>query len=414
MSTSPKLARKPDRTTARGVVLDPQHAPAERRASGRRIAVVIEKRPGFGFGGAQAVGFWTVQALKDEYEVTIVTADVAMSLAEANAFFGTCIRPNEVEIVVVPVPTFMRDRPRLRLMMKHFIARYCRQISTNYDLLISTASEMDLGVRGIQYIHYPLVLSHERSKIRAAYSFLSGAIAGYSHRRMVLNWTLTNSKWTAQKTKDAYGIDAMVLYPPVPDDVPFTPWSDREDGFVCVGRIAAEKNLESVISIIKNVRRRVPGLHLHLIGGSRDQDYWKRFEPLLAAEKDWAFFEGRLPRDEMITLITAHKYGIHGMPEEHFGIGIAEMAKAGCLVFVPRGGGQIEIVQSEELIYDNECDAVRKIARVLERNARHAALRDALIERARGFSSARFMRDMRGVVSKFLASRDAPEEKLER
>lgn len=367
---------------------------------------MIEKISGFAFGGSHAVGFWTVEALKGEYQVVIITADVALSLAEANAFFGTHIRPNEVDIVVAPVPQLVRNAPRLRLLTKHFIARYCRQISPDLDLLISTASEMDLGVLGIQYVHYPLALSHGQSKIHVAYSFLSGVIAGYSHRRMALNWTLANSKWTAKKTKDAYGIDAQVVYPPVTDDVPMIPWSNREDGFVCVGRISPDKNLESVVRIIKDVRQWVPGVHVHLIGEIRDRNYWKRIVTLLASEKDWVFFEGKLSRDEMIRMITAHKYGIHGMLEEHFGIGIAEMAKAGCLVFVPRGGGQVEIVQSEDLIYDNECDAVRKINHVLKESDRQSALRDALNERVREFSSRKFMLDMRALVTKFLAFGD--------
>lgn len=369
-----------------------------------RIGIVIEKTPSLPLGGSEAVGFWTVEALKDEHEVVIITADGALSLDEVNAFFGTHIHPNDVEIVVAPVPRRVKEAPRLRLLTKHLIARYCKQIAEDFDLLISTASEMDLGVKGIQYIHYPLVLSRRRSLLHAAYSVLSDSVSAYSRRRMALNWTLTNSRWTADRTKDAYGIDAWVVYPPVTDDLPIIPWGDREDGFVCVGRISPEKNLEGVIRILRDVRREIPDVHLHVIGEIHNRRYWERIAALLERERAWVFVEGRLPKDEMVRLVTAHKYGIHGMQEEHFGIGIAEMAKAGCLVFVPRGGGQLEIVQADDLIYDSERDAVTKIGHVLKETDRQARLQAGLTARAQGFSSRRFMEDMRAIVARFLAA----------
>ena len=38
---------------------------------------------------------------------------------------------------------------------------------------------------------------------------------------------------------------------------------------------------------------------------------------------------------------------LHGMREEHFGMAPAEMARAGVIVWVPNGGGQMEIVGDE-------------------------------------------------------------------
>jgi glycosyltransferase involved in cell wall biosynthesis len=410
MSTSPQLGQDQDRVTLEESLRDPRRKPPAQRASGRRVAVIIEKLPGFGFGGAQSVGFWTVEALREGYQVSVITAAHDLSLAEANAFFGTHIRPDDVEIVVVPMPSVVRDSPRLKLLAMHLIGRYCRETWTDYDLLISTAGEMDLGIRGIQYVHYPLVLPRGRSKRYLVLGLLSRAITGFSRERMVLNWTLTNSKWTAQRTREAYGVDPLVVYPPVPDEVHSLPWSRREDGFVHVGRISTEKNLERVIRIVKKAHERVPELHLHLIGGIRDRRYWNKFKRLMANEKHWLFFEGTLSREDMVKLIGAHKYGIHGMQEEHFGIGIAEMAKSGCLVFVPRGGGQVEIVQAEELVYDGEGDAITKILRVVGSSDRQAALQRVLTDQARQFSSQRFMREMRMVVDRFLAERDSLRE----
>ncbi len=52
----------------------------------------------------------------------------------------------------------------------------------------------------------------------------------------------------------------------------------------------------------------------------------------------------------------------------------AELARAGCIVWVPRGGGQMEIVGDEPaLMYDSEDDAVAKIVRTLEDPGRTGA-----------------------------------------
>ena len=52
--------------------------------------------------------------------------------------------------------------------------------------------------------------------------------------------------------------------------------------------------------------------------------------------------------------MASHRYGIHGMREEHFGMAPAELARAGAIVWVPRGGGQMEIVGHEPaLMFDS-------------------------------------------------------------
>ena len=54
------------------------------------------------------------------------------------------------------------------------------------------------------------------------------------------------------------------------------------------------------------------------------------------------------------------------MREEHFGMAPAEMARAGCIVWVPRGGGQMEIVGREPaLMYESDDEAVEKISATL-------------------------------------------------
>lgn len=69
----------------------------------------------------------------------------------------------------------------------------------------------------------------------------------------------------------------------------------------------------------------------------------------------------------------------------------AELARAGVIVWVPKGGGQMEIVGHEAaLIYDSADDAVARITAVLADPAAQERLRHALAARAEMFSTERF------------------------
>ena len=49
------------------------------------------------------------------------------------------------------------------------------------------------------------------------------------------------------------------------------------------------------------------------------------------------------------------------VPTEAFGISVAEMVKAGAIVFAPNNGGQTEVINSPDLLFSGADDAVRKI-----------------------------------------------------
>ena len=100
--------------------------------------------------------------------------------------------------------------------------------------------------------------------------------------------------------------------------------------------------------------------------------------------------------------MAGHKYGLSGRENEPFGIGVAELAKAGCIVFVPNGGGQTEIADHPALIYENDDDAVRKIETVLTDSNLRASLRTHLAVGAQRFSVESFQVQIRQVVEAFL------------
>jgi glycosyltransferase involved in cell wall biosynthesis len=109
-----------------------------------------------------------------------------------------------------------------------------------------------------------------------------------------------------------------------------------------------------------------------------------------------------LPQRELAHVVASHRFGIHGMEGEHFGIAVAEMVNAGCIVFVPGSGGQVEIIDDcPDLTYTTRDEAVDKIAALLDDPVRQRTVRAQLAARRRRFSSEAFMQQMRSIVETF-------------
>lgn len=366
-------------------------------------------------GGRNAVAAWMLQALRSEYHLSVLSWTPA-DVESINRFYGTTLRPTDVTPVLPSVvwrQVFERiPRPFLALKLA-VLARQCHAIQSRYDVVMSAHSAIDFGRPGIQYIHSPV---ERQPSLRArgrgedglgglmlAYDAACWWWSGCSWERIRKNLTLVNSEWTQVRARHVYGLDSVVVYPPVPGGFPAVPWAERESGFVCVSRFAEEKRLDSVIDVLAALRARGHAVHLHLVGTSSGAGRGR--EGLMARTRqhsDWIVVEEDLPRCDIVRLLAAHRYGIHGMVDEHFGIAVAEQVRAGCITFVPDGGGQVEIVgDAARLRYRSVDDAVEKIGAVLRSPSEQDDLRAHLAERAPLFSTQRFMERIRAVVRGF-------------
>jgi hypothetical protein len=119
----------------------------------------------------------------------------------------------------------------------------------------------------------------------------------------------------------------------------------------------------------------------------------------------WITLHGALSRAALVRLVAANRYGLHAMHEEPFGMAVAEMVRGGCIVWVPRSGGQVEIVGGHpRLTYATREEAVASILRTLADPAEQAALRAHLAARRDLLSAERFMREIRDTVARFPAA----------
>lgn len=366
-------------------------------------------------GGGNGVAAWALQALAPAHEVTVLSW-TKVDVDPVNRFFGTHLRPSDFRTLLVPrhwvgVPDHLPVPATLVKLA--LIMRYTRRVSDGFDVIFGAYNETDYGRRGIQYIHYPTYLRprpvvdlrwYHQATALALYYRLADGIAGFSMERLRANVTLVNSDWTGRHVQDFLGVNTRTVYPPVVDPAPGIPWSDRSPNFLAVGRISPEKEYERLMRILSRVRRHHPELTLTIVGtwDRHARRYIDELTAHAASLGSWIGFRRDLSRDDLRRLMASHRYGIHGMREEHFGMAPAEMVRAGQIVWVPRGGGQTEIVGEEPaLTYDTEDEAVDTIARVLGDPVEQARLREALAARGPLFSTDRFVQELREVVDRF-------------
>lgn len=372
-------------------------------------------------GGGTCVAAYTLQTLREEFEVTLLTWE-PVDFGPVNAAFGTTLKPADFRFLRVPDQwrRALRLTPLpLALLSGSLLQRRARALvrRERFDLVVSTTNEIDVGVRAIQYVHFPWNYFPRPDveyrwyhvwPLLKAYRGAAIALSGSSNRGIARNKTLVNSAWTGRRFEDWYGAPARVLHPPVPIDREPLPWAQRANAFACVGRMSPEKNVEGIIDILSKVRARGHPVSLVICGQRQVPDYERTILDATAPHRDWISISLDLPRAELIDRVAQCRFGIHGMVGEHFGIAVAEMLRLGCVCFAPAEGGPAEILGGDPaLLYETGDDAVDKICRLLEDSSALAAAQERLASRASLFSAERFSAELRKICAEFVAGRAA-------
>jgi glycosyltransferase involved in cell wall biosynthesis len=376
-------------------------------------------------GGGNLVAAWTLEALCTDCEVSLAALE-PVDYREVNRNFGTSLRDGDFTVHVAPRfhQTILRNMPTPSALLDMCLTmRWAQDLDHrgHYDVLFGTQNEIDFHRRGIQYVHYPwLYLPRPVAEVRW-YHRVPGALSLYRKSCMALaratpeglrrNLTLANSEFVAGRIDDVYGIRARVIYPPAPGKYAERPWDRRRLAVAAVGRIHPGKRWDMAVEIVERVRRRGHDLALTLIGHSDDLAYTARLEAM-SATRPWFRLLRDVDRNQLLAELAQHRYGIHPMEEEHFGIAPAELQRAGCIPFVRNSGGPVEIVGGDRrLTFDGVEEAAQKIARVVEDPALERELVSQVAERRDWFSTERFCQSVREIVAQF--AREAAERKTE-
>lgn len=374
--------------------------------------------PYLGRGGSEAKVMWLIEALKSDYDVTVVTTG-GWDLAELNAFYGTQVREDEVRVRIAPIPSPVRSLSAAALRGACF-QRFARAIASEYDVRISAYNPTDWGLPAVHFIadfswHREIRqrldppspgFIYGKSPLRWCYLKISAAYGKPSGRDMLRDdLVIANSRWSAAVLRQDCGVDcAAVMYPYVRTEFPNVPWEEKEQGFVMIGRIAPEKRVERAIEILEAVRQRGHTIRLHLCGQIENDPYGRRIARLCKERADWIIPEGRVSGPRKAQILARCRFGIQTRGAEPFGISVAEMVQAGAIVFAPNDGGQAEIIEHPDLLFTSVDEAVEKILAVLESPSLQSALRTHLKGQTQRFGAHASMRETQACIAGLLAA----------
>jgi glycosyltransferase involved in cell wall biosynthesis len=277
----------------------------------------------------------------------------------------------------------------------------------------SVHNEMAFPSPGIQYIHFPMLMTGRRdlsakvgqysSRTKDAFGRFCKRLFKVNNALLSGNLAVCNSLYIEGIYKEYYGTTSLtdVLYPPciIPDNTR-KPHSERDDSIVVIGRAVPHKRFEDAISIQKECRMKGVRLTLHIVSSGGDKDYLAFLKDLTSNHDD-IVWHTHVTRIELASLLSTCKYGLHCMHGEHFGMATAEMAGAGCVVFGHDSGGTREILPFDSLRFGSLDDAVNKIVSVHKQSGTGADLSAKLLEHSKVFSHTEFGIRIRDIVGNF-------------
>jgi len=327
-------------------------------------------------GGASSVTAWVLQAFAPDLDVSLATPDGEVDFAHIDDMYGTTLALANIGVHQLPVPAWARRAPAHVLKSLRLAASFRDPVLHGSDggLVFNTANEMGFAGEAVNYVHCPIrhprmiseLFSGPERLARLANNAAFKVVSGFDERKFRQARCLANSKWTASALRRTYAIDAQVVYPPVTSSPAAPkPFADRAVGYVCLGRLAPEKRIHEAIAVVDELRDQGHDVHLHVVG-TGGGPYAARIGAA-ARRRDYVTLHGHLSRGELKVLLDEHKFGLHMMQNEHFGMAVAEMTAAGLLVLAHRSAGPMEILgPASPLLFDDVAGAVAAAVRLMQ------------------------------------------------
>ncbi len=294
-------------------------------------------------------------------------ADEIHKMFPSATMFTTVDKRSEIPSVLrnSPVQTsFMQNLPKIKKHFRHYFALYPLAVESlnlkEFDLILSSTSGYAKGVRKrrgaihICYCHTPMrwVWRYDDYAEREQFNgvkrlLLPPVLAGL--RRWDLraaeqpDFYIANSENIAQRIKEIYGRESIVIPPPI-DVNRFVADEPDEDFYLVLSRLVGYKKIDLAIEACKKLNRR-----LVVIGDGPDR---KRLEQLAGKQIE---FLGRQP-DEVVTKYASRCRALLFPGEEDFGMVPLEINASGRPVIAYRKGGAMETVIEGEtgLFFDEQ------------------------------------------------------------
>jgi glycosyltransferase involved in cell wall biosynthesis len=365
-------------------------------------------------GGATSVTAWVMQALAARFDVHLATPEEAVDFQRIDEIYGTSLAQAQISLHPLTIPGWLRQLPSRQLKSLRLAAAFRDPFLQLPDgvLIFNTANEMSFAGNCANYVHCPIrhprmvgeLCTGPQRWARLVNNAMFKVVSGFDEEVFCRSTCIANSSWTAAALHRMYGLDACVIYPPVtpPADPPM-PLQDRSAGFVSIGRIAAEKRTDEAIEVIDELRRRGRDAHLHIVGTGAGP-FARRIEAEVQ-RRPYMSLHGEISRAALADLLNQHRFGLHMMRNEHFGMAVAEMTAAGLLVLAHRSAGPMEILgAASPLLFTNVEEAVETADRLLASRALQEEYMADVAARNIGsaFSPQTFMRSILQVAGETL------------
>ncbi len=269
--------------------------------------------------------------------------------------FTTVDKRTEVPTVLQNAPvhtSFMQNLPGIKTKFRQYFALYPLAIESldlkNFDLILSSTSGYAKGVRKkrgaihICYCHTPMrwVWRYDDYAAREQFSglkrfllppILSGLRRWDLRAAEQPDFYIANSQNIANRIKEIYGREAVVIPPPI-DVKRFSANEPDEDFYLVLSRLVSYKKIDLAVEACKKLNRR-----LVVIGDGPDR---KRLEKLAGKQTE---FLGR-QSDEVVTRYASRCRALLFAGEEDFGMVPLEINASGRPVIAFRAGGALETV----------------------------------------------------------------------
>jgi glycosyltransferase involved in cell wall biosynthesis len=304
-------------------------------------------------GGADAVCVHTCAALADVHDVTLFTVSTATPDAVAAQFDVDLdvqvAAPAGATAIATAFSTLAPYTGPQLAARSIFLRAYFWRHADEFDLAVSTANELSLPLRSVQYVHFPQFnLDRTSAGAQGRLDDLWSRLAAPSQADLETDVRLlANSSWTADVVTKIYGHQPKVCHPPV-DPIEGKPWEDREPGVVVLGRIAPDKRTLEAIRVVDGLRASGYDVSCTVVGSapSAYRHYVARVREAVR-ERPSVSLETDVSRERIRELLGRNRYGLNAKPEEHFGMAVAEYVAAGMLAFAPDEGGQVDVLDGD-------------------------------------------------------------------
>lgn len=176
------------------------------------------------------------------------------------------------------------------------------------------------------------------------------------------DYILTNSKFTAKRCENIYGISRIeVVYPGVNiSEFPTFP-AEKEDYILCVSRLTKFKRIDLVLDVVYLLKQRGISKKLLIVGDGEEKKNLMRKSQKLGLV-NIVTFTGKVNRDLLISYYARAECVVFPSVNEPFGIVPIESQAAWTPVIATRSGGPMENVIDAESGFLVRPDSVEEIA----------------------------------------------------